>query len=87
MRLNFWKCSTVVLSAALATALVYPSLPIANADQPHMEAALKLLRQARSDLEAATPNKGGHRERAIQRTDEAIKQTVDGIEYARTHKD
>ena len=38
----------------------------AGADQPNMQAALGSLQQARSYLVQSTPNKGGHRERAIQ---------------------
>ena len=37
----------------------------AMAQQTHMFAALDALRTARSELQRALPNKGGHRERAI----------------------
>jgi len=40
----------------------------AGADQPNMQAALGSLQQARSYLVQSTPNKGGHRERAIDRS-------------------
>ena len=53
--------------------------------QPHMQAALDHLRSARDELNRAAIDKGGHRERAIARIDEAINQTQRGIEYARTH--
>jgi hypothetical protein len=59
----------------------------ARADQPHMEKALQLLRQARAQLEASNANKGGHRDRAMDLTDKAINQVQAGIEYAKTHKD
>jgi hypothetical protein len=48
--------------------------------QSHMEAALYDLRAARQELEKAVPNKGGHREKAIELTDRAIDQVKEGIE-------
>lgn len=53
--------------------------------QPRMEAALGLLQNARGELEAATPNKGGHRERAIELVDRAIGQVREGIAFAAGH--
>lgn len=55
----------------------------AFAAQPNMEAALEQLRGARASLEAAEPNKGGHREAAIGLVDQAIVQVKEGIAYAR----
>jgi hypothetical protein len=40
--------------------------------EPHMSAALGHLQQAKDELERATPNKGGHREKALQFVDQAI---------------
>jgi hypothetical protein len=53
--------------------------------QPHMDAALGHLQAARQELELATPNKGGHRERAIELADRAIAQVREGIAFAATH--
>jgi hypothetical protein len=53
----------------------------AMADQPHMKSALDLLRSARSELITATPNKGGHRARAIKLVDQAIDETRAGIDF------
>jgi hypothetical protein len=53
--------------------------------QPRMEAALALLQNARGELEAAVPNKGGHRERAIELVDRAIGQVREGIAFAAGH--
>lgn len=53
------------------------------ADQPHMQNAKESLRLAREELRQAEPNKGGHRERAIELVDEAIDQVQQGIDYAR----
>jgi hypothetical protein len=55
---------------------------IAYAAQPHMLNALDLLRSARTELERANSNKGGHRERAIDAVDRAIHETREGIAFA-----
>jgi hypothetical protein len=49
--------------------------------QPNMYNALQSLRNARAELYHATPNKGGHRERAISLVDQAIGETEAGIAY------
>jgi len=49
-------------------------------DQPHMQAALDFLRNAKSDLERATSDKGGHRVNAIKLVDQAIDETKKGME-------
>ena len=57
----------------------------AGFDQPHMRAALDNLQSARSNLEAATEDKGGHRNKAIDFVNKAIEEVREGIEYDRTH--
>ena len=57
----------------------------AGFDQPHMQAALDNLQSARSNLEAATEDKGGHRAKAIDFVNKAIEEVRKGIEYDRTH--
>lgn len=52
------------------------------ARQANMEAALGSLVAARDSLARATPNKGGHRRRAIQLVEEAISETRKGIRFA-----
>jgi hypothetical protein len=47
-----------------------------------MDHAINALREARRALQAATPNKGGHRERAIDLIDRAIEQVREGINWA-----
>jgi hypothetical protein len=54
-----------------------------SAAQPHMNAAIKQLRAAKSSLNKATPDKGGHRERAIDLVDRAINEVERGIAYDR----
>jgi len=53
--------------------------------QPHMTAALDELRSARSELDAAMADKGGHRGKAIALVDDAITEVRAGIDYAASH--
>ena len=52
-------------------------------DQPHMEAALNFLKSAKSDLDQATPDKGGHRANALKLVDQAIDEVNLGIAAGR----
>jgi mannose/cellobiose epimerase-like protein (N-acyl-D-glucosamine 2-epimerase family) len=58
-------------------------LQSARADQPHMQNALMHLREARSALQRAEHNKGGHRERAVEIINRAIAEVEAGIAAAR----
>ena len=49
-------------------------------DQPHMQRALDLLRDAKANLEAATSDKGGHRVKAIGYVNNAIDEVQKGID-------
>ena len=49
--------------------------------QPRMTASLGLLQSARAELAAATPNKGGHREKAMRLIDQAISEVRAGIAF------
>ena len=73
---------TLVLVAILAVSFIAGQI---HAAQNHMIGARDQLRAARSELQAATADKGGHRERAIEIIDRAIGQVDEGIEFARTH--
>ena len=68
--------ATLALGAAIGQAL---------AAQPHMDAALSALQTARSELNAAIADKGGHRVKALADIDDAIHEVKAGIEYAKTH--
>lgn len=57
----------------------------ASAAQPHMTAALEHLRSAKSELQVAEADKGGHRVRALRLVNDAIEEVSAGIEHARTH--
>lgn len=52
-------------------------------DQPHMDAALDALQTAKRELDKATPDKGGHRNRAQNLVDKAIAEVQKGIRYDR----
>jgi hypothetical protein len=58
-------------SAMTGTAIAY---------QGHMWGALHALQNAQSQLNAATPDKGGHREAALDLVNQAIGQVNQGIE-------
>ena len=51
----------------------------AATDQPHMQAALDALNNAKSELEQATADKGGHRANAINLVKQAIDEVTMGI--------
>ncbi len=53
--------------------------------QPHMRAALEALRAAKRHLDLATPDKGGHRVKAIELVNGAITETQAGIAFDATH--
>jgi hypothetical protein len=72
----------MILGAALVIGL---GAGYASAAQPHMDAAIGSLLNARAQLEEAVPNKGGHRVRAIELIDEAIREAQEGIYFANTH--
>ena len=50
--------------------------------QPHMAETVTLLQSARAELAAATPNQGGHRERALGMIDQAIVEVRAGMAFA-----
>ncbi len=73
--------AALTASGVAAAAFVASALP-AEARQGNMDHAINALREARRALQAATPNKGGHRERAIELVDRAIDQVRQGIDWA-----
>ena len=69
----------------LATGMLIGGLAMsfsADANQPNMQAALNSLRTAKQELVQARPNKGGHRERALNFVNAAISETEQGLAYA-----
>jgi len=73
--------ASLLLTCALLAVSCAPM--VTHADQPHMEAALRSLQEARAHLANATHDKGGHRVDAIQAVDRAIAQVQRGIEFDR----
>lgn len=72
------------LAAGGALAVTFATLPMrpAEAYQGNMERAVSALYAALASLRESTPNKGGHRERAIALVQQAIEETEAGIQYA-----
>lgn len=54
-------------------------------DQPFMQSARADLQTAKHELQIATPDKGGHRAKAIALVNDAIAEVNAGIAYARRH--
>jgi hypothetical protein len=69
---------------APAPALALTSTPTL-AYQGNMERALSALGAAMESLQAATPNKGGHRERAMRLIEHAMGEVQAGIDFAYQH--
>jgi hypothetical protein len=70
---------TILLGTAFAASI---GIGYAIGAQPHMNESIAFLQSARAELVAATPNKGGHRERAIGLIDQAISEVRAGIAFA-----
>ena len=62
---RFFPKSPVALLLVGGTAGAIVGACVAMAAQPNMQAALGSMQAARAELVRATPNKGGHRERAL----------------------
>lgn len=54
-------------------------------DQPRMKAALEHLEKAKAELDAASADKGGHRNKARHLVDQAIAEVKRGIRYDNRH--
>ena len=74
---------TAILPASLL-AIVLPRAAKA-ADQPHMQVALESLRNAKRELDQATPDKGGHRAKALRLVNQAMEETEKGMRFDRRH--
>jgi hypothetical protein len=77
MRTSFAR--TMLLATTFAACL---AIGYAIGAQPHMNESIAFLQSARAELVASTPNKGGHRERAIGLVDQAISEVRAGIAFA-----
>jgi hypothetical protein len=65
--------------AVLAVVAIAFAAGFAFAAQPKMEAALHSLERARVDLDNAEHDKGGHRVKALELIDSAIREVREGI--------
>lgn len=81
---NPWKVSTFVLIGLLAAVVGGSAVRTASAEkeaQPYMRGALTNLKQAKSLLEKASGDKGGHRVKALKATEDAIAEVEAGIKF------
>lgn len=85
MARNGWKFSTFVLAGALSVMAIGQFMPEAGAEQPHMKAALELLEKAQNQLEKATADKGGHRQKAMDHVKAAMAEVKQGIAFDKSH--
>lgn len=82
--MNPWKVSTFVLAGILALVIgirTVGSVWAGGEPQPRMRNALKFLLIAKGELGKATPDKGGHRAKALELTSSAIEQVNKGIKF------
>lgn len=77
--------AAVAAGGALVAGMVGASASPAAAYQGNMERATSALYEALASLRESTPNKGGHRERAMQLVQQAIAETQAGIAFAVEH--
>ncbi len=73
-------CTATLLALTLLTAQ-----PVQAEPQPAMRAALAELKAAERNLEKATPDKGGHRKKALKLVRKAIHQVEAGLRYDNRH--
>ena len=71
--------SRTLVAATGALAIAAFNIGYAVAAQPRMQAALAALENAKADLDAAIPDKGGHRVKAIALVNDAIAEVRAGI--------
>lgn len=81
-RRNFLAGMGVALAAGPAATLAASP---AMANQGNMDAAMRALENALAALRRATPNKGGHKERAVGLIEQAMAEVQAGIAYAAEH--
>lgn len=83
---NPWKLTTIAFAAAAALAIGSNTINLAGADpQPQMRSAQNSLEAALGSLNKATPDKGGHRLKAIELTKQAIEEVKTGIKFDNNH--
>jgi len=73
------------IALAAFSLLVMATFAGATPDQPFMQAARADLGTAKRELQKATPDKGGHRVKAIELVNRAIAEVNAGIAWDRRH--
>ena len=76
-----WNGRTWLLLAPVLVVLFVIGC-VTGRGQPHMQAALDQLQSAKSELDSAATDKGGHRVRAIELVNRAIDEVNAGIDFA-----
>lgn len=77
---NLW------IGLLLGILLGFAGLGLATDQQPHMRAAMMSLQAAKSQLVKATPDKGGHRSRALSLVNQALAEVEKGMVYDNRHE-
>jgi hypothetical protein len=72
-------------AVVVALVLLVPRFAFSE-DQPHMQEALRHLQAAAEELQKAEHDKGGHRAKALELTQQAIQHVNEGIRYDDTHR-
>ncbi|BBX48080.1 hypothetical protein GCM10009641_08760 [Mycobacterium cookii] len=79
------KFRLAVAGVVTAASFSLAGAGVAAAYQPHMVNAREHLNQALFELQTADPDKGGHRDMAVDLVHRAIDQVNMGIDYADLH--
>src|ERR1022692_3074269 len=80
-----WLAFCSLFAACASSPPPPPPMLAADNGQPKMQAAQQALQQARMEAQAASPNKGGHRERALGLIQQAEGAAIAGMQYAAAH--
>lgn len=75
----------IALLVAVLFVFSAPQTGVAWERQPHMQAALHHLEQAAHELQVAEHDKGGHRAKALELTNQAMAHVREGIEAGDRH--
>ena len=85
-RISLTICALLLGAGMGISSFVYAQSRGMAIHEPHMSAAYGHLEEAKAELDKAAPNKGGHRERAMQLVDQAMQQIEQGEQYYQQHQ-
>ena len=77
--------ANILAALVVALVLLVPQFAFSE-DQPHMQEALRHLQAAAEELQRSEHDKGGHRAKALELTQQAIRHVNEGIHYDDTHR-